>query len=49
MGLAESLDWFRLQSDFERRTTAICKRGCCWNPYGICGRNNQCACHGEVS
>lgn len=22
-----------------------CKRGCCWNPYGICARKHECHCH----
>lgn len=22
-----------------------CKRTCCWNPYGLCSRKQNCACH----
>jgi len=25
-------------------SNGICKRGCCWTPYG-CGRNLTCSCH----
>lgn len=53
MSLAESLDWLRLQSDFERRTS-LCKRRSCCHPGRQFGgpeacRNPYCACHGEVS
>lgn len=24
-----------------------CKRGCCWNPYGICARKHECHCHDD--
>ena len=23
----------------------MCKRGCCWNNYGTCGRTYLCPCH----
>lgn len=27
-----------------RKTT--CRKSCCWNPFGTCGRAGNCACHG---
>lgn len=26
-----------------RRTP--CRKGCCWNPFGTCGRQGMCPCH----
>ncbi|MBT2537225.1 hypothetical protein [Arthrobacter sp. ISL-69] len=23
----------------------MCKRGCCWNNFGTCGRTYTCRCH----
>lgn len=22
-----------------------CRKGCCWTPYGMCAKGQQCACH----
>jgi hypothetical protein len=24
---------------------SACKRGCCWNNWGVCGKNKRCPCH----
>lgn len=22
-----------------------CRRSCCWNPFGTCGKKRECSCH----
>lgn len=24
---------------------SICKRNCCWTPYDVCSRKQECSCH----
>ena len=26
----------------------VCRRGCCWSPFGVCARGRECACHTGV-
>lgn len=40
-------DYRAIREDFRRQAhrAGECRRGCCWNPFGVCGVKRSCNCH----